>query len=92
MLTATIQFIYLELGIDKIYLHTPETGAAVKKIKYRQPPRSLYSSLPKKFCFSQTELAPEFLCQNRAFRKLEKKLGGTQWNTINLGGNHAHID
>ncbi len=91
MLTAAIQFIHLELGIDNIYLHTPNTGAAVKKIKYRQPPRSLYSSLPKKFCFSRTDKAPEFLCQNRAFRKLEKKLGGTQWNIINLGGNHAHI-
>ena len=91
ILMAAIQFIYLELGIDKIYLHTPDTGAAVKKIKYRQPPKSLYSSLPKKFCFSQTDKAPEFLCQNRAFRKLEKKLGGTQWNTINLGENHAHV-
>ncbi len=91
MLTATIQFIHLELGIDKIYLHTPGTGAAVKKIKYTQPPRSLYSSLPRKFCFSQTEKAPEFLYQSRAFRTLEKKLGGTQWNIINLGGKNAHI-
>lgn len=82
MLMASIQFIYQELGIDNIYLHTPDTGAAVKKIKYRLPPRSLYSSLPRKFCFSQTKKAPEFLCQNRAFRKLEKKLGGTQWNIL----------
>jgi len=84
MLTAAIQFIYQELGIDKIYLHTPETGAAIKKIKYTQPPKSLYSSLPKKFCFSQTKKAPEFLCQSRAFRKLEKTLGGSQWNILNL--------
>ncbi|MCK5829974.1 MAG: hypothetical protein KAH20_06685 [Methylococcales bacterium] len=91
MLMATIQFIHLELGIDNIFLHTPESGAAVKKIKDRLPPRSLYSSLPKKFCFSQTDKAPEFLCKNRAFRKLEKKLGGTRWNIINLGGNDARI-
>ncbi len=91
MLMAAIQFIYLELGIDDIYLHTPDSGAALKKIKYRQPPRSLYSSLPRKFCFSQTDKAPEFLYQNRAFRKLEKKLGGTQWNIINLGGKNANI-
>jgi|CXWL01.1.fsa_nt_gi hypothetical protein len=91
LLTATLQFIRQELGIGKIYLHTPDTGAAVKRIKYSQPPKSLYSSLPRKFCFSRTESAPEFLCQNRAFRKLEKQLGGTQWNVINLGDNNADI-
>lgn len=90
MLTAAIQFIYLELGIDNIYLHTADSGAAVKKIKYRQPPRSLYSSLPKKFCFSQTDKAPTFLYQSKAFRKLEKKLGGTRWNILNLGGKNAN--
>ncbi len=94
MLTAAIQFIRKELGIDTIYLHTPDSGAAVKKIKYTQPPRSLYSSLPRKFCFSQTEKTPEFLYHSRAFRTLEKKLGGTQWNVINLGGKNAqyHAD
>ncbi len=92
MLTASIQFICQELGIDNIYIHTPGTGAAVKRIKYRQPPRSLYTSLPRKFCFSQTDQAPEFLCQSRAFRKLEKKLGGTQWNYINLGGDYGKTD
>ncbi len=86
MLMAAMQFIRQELGINKIYIHTPDTGAAVKKIKYRQPPRSLYTTLPRKFCFAQTEQAPEFLYQSRAFRKLEKKLDGTQWNFINLGG------
>jgi hypothetical protein len=91
LLTAAIQFILQELGITKIYLHTPDTGAAVKLIKHTQPPRSLYSSLPRKFCFSQTDKAPEFLYRHRAFRKLEKQLGGTQWNVINLGGNHANI-
>ena len=91
MLTAAIQFIHQELGISKIYLHTADTGAAVKKIKNTPPPRSLYSSLPRKFCFSQTEKAPEFLYQSRAFRRLEKKLGGTQWNVITLGGKNAYI-
>ncbi len=89
LLTAALQFIRQELGIAKIYLHTPETGGAIKRIKYAQPPRSLYSGLPRKFCFRQTDKAPEFLQQHRTFRKLEKRLGGTQWHVINLGGNHA---
>ncbi|MGZ8160037.1 MAG: hypothetical protein ACXWT4_14665 [Methylobacter sp.] len=91
LLTAALQFIRQELGIATIYMHTPDTGAAIKRSNYTQPPRSLYSSLPRKFCFSQTDKAPEFLYQNRAFRKFEKQLGGTQWNVINLGGNYADI-
>lgn len=91
LLTAALQFIRQELGIGRIYLHTPDTGAAVKRIKYSQPPRSLYSSLPKRFCFSQTEIAPEFLRNDGTFRRVEKKLGQTRWNVINLGGNHADI-
>jgi hypothetical protein len=89
LLTAALQFIRQELGIAKVYLHTPETGGVIKRIKYAQPPRSLYSSLPKKFCFRQTDKAPEFLQQDRTFRKLEKRLGGTQWHVINLGGHYA---
>ena len=99
ILMAAMKFIRQELGINIIYIHTPDTGAAVKKIKYRQPPRSLYTTLPRKFCFNQTDQAPEFLYQSRAFRKLEKKLGGTQWNYINLarvqvnlGGNYDKTD
>lgn len=90
ILTAAIQFIYQELGIDNIFLHTADSGAAVKKIKYTLPPRSLYSSLPRKFCFSQTDQAPKFLYQSKAFRRLEKNLGGTQWNILNLGGKNAY--
>lgn len=91
LLTAALQFVRQELGITTIYLHTPETGVAVKRIKNSKPPISLYSTLPKRFCFSQTDKAPEFLYQDRKFRKLEKKLGGTQWNVINLGENYADI-
>jgi hypothetical protein len=61
ILTATLQFILGELGIRQIYLHTPETGAAIKRIKYRKPPRSLYTELPKKFCFKLTNHAPSLL-------------------------------
>ncbi len=91
LLTAAMQFIRQELGIAKIFLHTPETGVAIKRIKYTQPPRSLYSNLPRKFCFRCTDKAPQFLQQHRTFRKLEKRLGGTQWHVINLGGNDANI-
>ena len=88
LLTAALHFIRQELGINTIYLHTPETGAAVKRIKYVQPPRSLYSALPKRFCFAQTGQAPEFLRQTPAFRRMEKALEKTRWHVINLGENY----
>ena len=90
LLTATLQFIWQELGIKTVYLHTLETGAAVKRIKYTKPPRSLYIGLPKRFCFRQTAEAPQFLRQTPAFRRLERALGQTRWHVINLGQTYAH--
>jgi len=67
MLAATIEFIADELGIGAIYYHTQRSGAALKNIHsgYRQPPRSLYSDLPRKFCFQSTNRPPEFLGAGR---------------------------
>ncbi len=79
MLAATIEFIQNELGINTIYYHTESTGYRVKKIKYTQPPRSLYSKLPNKFCFSETQDAPEFLKQDKTFNRGYKKVSNPQW-------------
>ena len=91
LLTATLQFILGEIGIRQIYMHTPDTGAAIKRIKYRKPPRSLYSELPKRFCFKLTHHAPQFIAKTKQFRKVEQQMGETQWNYLNLGGNYADI-
>ena len=61
MLSAAIWFLREELGIRTIYYHTHESGAALKKITYRLPPRSLYTKLPRKFCFTETTERPCFL-------------------------------
>lgn len=61
MLAATLHFLRSELGVRTVYHHTAQTGAMVKRIKGRAPPRSLYSQLPKKFCFTPTQESPEFL-------------------------------
>ncbi len=90
MLTAALQFSTQELGIRDIYMHTPDTGAAIKRIRYSQPPRSLYSDLPKKFCFRQTNQAPRFIAKTKQYRKLEQELGGTLWNHIYLGDNYVN--
>ena len=74
LLCATIEFIRNELGLERIFMHTAQSGWKVKKMgKTWHAPRSLYSDLPKKFAFKQTYAAPEFLLQTRCYQKLIRK-------------------
>ncbi len=78
MLAATIWFLRQELGISAIFYHTYESGAVLKRITYGKPPRSVYTSLPKKFCFSETASRPAFLRSKlksaRAKRAIEQSM------------------
>lgn len=74
LLMATIWFIYQELGIKRIYMHTAKSGWQVKKMnKSWRGPRSLYSDLPRKFAFKQTWAAPQFLLDTRCYKQLIRK-------------------
>ena len=79
MLAATIEFIRIELGISNIYYHSVKTGPKVKSIKYTKPPVSIYSKLPRRFCFNKTDSAPEFLYSDRYFRKIYNKVQDPEW-------------
>jgi len=81
MLSASIDFIVNELGIQHVYYHSHETG---KKVKNCTPPRSLYTQLPKKFCFQKTEQAPQFLQRDRRFKRLIKKVEQPKWHYLNF--------
>ena len=71
LLCATIEFIHKELGIERIFIHTAQSGWRVKKMsKTWHAPRSLYSDLPRRFAFKRTYAAPEFLLQTRCYQKL----------------------
>ncbi len=74
MLAASIWFLKEEIGIKKIFYHTFDTGCKVKGISGRKPPKSLYTTLPKKFCFKETKESPSFLLQknNRRIKALLK--------------------
>ncbi|MEM6974545.1 MAG: hypothetical protein AAF577_17315 [Pseudomonadota bacterium] len=61
MLSAVIDFARRELGAERLWMHRPETGAALKRITDVLPPRSLYTDLPRRFCFTQLQEAPWFL-------------------------------
>ncbi|WP_237066027.1 hypothetical protein [Microbulbifer guangxiensis] len=73
-LTAAIEFIRNELGEMDIYYHSYESGAALKGIRYRLPPRSLYSQLPEKFGFCLTEDVPGFLGADKFSQRCMKAM------------------
>ena len=74
MLMATIDFIRNELGISRIFMHTDRSGWRVKRInKNYRPPRSLYSTLPKKFAFNRVWNGPAFLIHTRSYQQLVRK-------------------
>lgn len=79
MLSATIEFIRNEMGIKEIYYHSDNTGYKVKRINYNKPPRSLYSKLPNKFCFTKTNAAPEFLYNDKYFKRIYKTVNKPEW-------------
>lgn len=73
MLSATLDFVYWELGIGQIWYHTWETGACLKRIDTRYgPPRSLYNRLPKQFCFEQAAALPGFLNDKRTLKRCRR--------------------
>jgi hypothetical protein len=78
-LDAAITFIRNVLGLKKIFYHTNETGRVLKRIRGDGPPASLYSQLPKKFCFALTDQAPMFLMKNSHSRRRMNCLQRPQW-------------
>ena len=83
MLMATVNFIYTELGIGNIYYHTYETGTEIKRVEGK-PPRSLYSDLPRQFCFEKTDEDPVFLQKDRSFNRVRRKLNNIHWYKLEL--------
>ncbi|MEM7499029.1 MAG: hypothetical protein AAF371_13690 [Pseudomonadota bacterium] len=69
-LLAAILFAARDLGCRRIWLHQPETGVRLKAIYGEGPPRSLYTTLPARFCFEETREAPPFLA-----KPVRKRLG-----------------
>jgi hypothetical protein len=79
MMAAAVNFIVDELGLRRIYYHTHETGKVVKRCN---PPRSLYTELPRKFCFQKTGEVPVFLTGDRFFVKKYKKVKSPSWYSL----------
>lgn len=68
MLAATLWFLRDELGIHRVFYHTFESGNCLKGLSGSLPPRSLYTSLPQRFCFQETNAMPSFLHKGESRR------------------------
>ena len=68
MLCAAITFIVEELGIRKIFYHSPLSGERLKGDGAEDAPKSIYTDLPRRFCFEKTTEIPSFLKPRRKQR------------------------
>lgn len=84
MLAATLHFLVDELGVRDIYMHEFKSGNRLKCIdeNYRVPPRSIYTALPKKFCFQTRNPAPGFLERPVRDRRKSGKLKIADMNDL----------
>ena len=82
VLNAAINFVFDELGIRRIFFHSFETGVILKGIKCTKPPKSLYTDLPKKFCFEGVDAGPEFIRKDKKAKRHLKAIKNPQRFTM----------
>jgi hypothetical protein len=68
MLCAAVRFIVGELGIRRIFYHSPVSGTRLKRGGADGAPVSIYTDLPRRFCFEKTTALPAFLKPRRSAR------------------------
>lgn len=86
MLSAALWFIRDWVGIRRIFFNTFETGNWLKDLQTeRLPPRWIYTTLPKRFCFEETDARPRALARskNHLVRARLKK-PGLRWFLLEL--------
>lgn len=84
-LAAALWVLREKLGIRRIFYNTYETGAYLKELDDDKPPRSLYTDLPRRFCFRRTRARPAALRRSRDPRvrgKLARR--GLEWFLLEL--------
>ena len=87
MLAAAIHVLRERFLCHRIYMHTWQGGLQMKSMQSRwaRPPRSLYTKLPRRFCFEETDLAPHFLRSSRE-RRIRTRLArkDVRWFLLRL--------
>lgn len=80
---AALRFIRDEIGISTVYFHSFETGKKIKQV-YGDPPRSVYTRLPRQFGFEQTEDIPVMLAGNKFSRRCIKAIKNPCWYRLTV--------
>lgn len=71
LLSSAIRFLKEELGMETIWYHTFESGRFYKMMPdYSLPPRSLYTTLPKKMGFECVNEIPKILQECKELRRM----------------------
>jgi len=75
VLAAAIRLLREDLNIHRIYYHTLESGKRFKGLgsTWCAPPRSVYTTLPQRFCFDLTRCPPNLLQTSRRCRKILRR-------------------
>jgi hypothetical protein len=74
-----------ELAVRRLFFHDFDTGAALKGLTPGfQPPRSLYTDLPRRFCFQKTARMPGFLDNLKTVRKALRNVPEPCWYQLTL--------
>ena len=74
LLMLALEFIKEQLGLCVVYMHDFESGNRIKSLNGNyQPPKSLYTTLPKRFGFELVTEQPTFITQDRHLRKVYRK-------------------
>lgn len=74
ILSAALWFLANELGVRSVFYHSWECGNVLKGQRNGcQPPRSLYTDIPQKFCFEPTGTSPRFLPEKYLRRVLKRR-------------------
>ena len=84
MLAAVIWFVRQELGIRRVYYHTFESGNRMKHITDELPPRSLYTKLPRRFGFRETDVAPQFICNTPYLKRKQASIAQLSWFVLDM--------
>lgn len=84
LLMAVLAFLWDEVGVKDVFYHSYDTGQQLKNIGSAGPPRSLYTDLPRRFCFQSVNSGPDFIEQNRSARRRLKKVKTPEWFYLSL--------
>lgn len=83
MLCLAIHFCKEELGVERIFYHTFEGGNYLKEMGNWVPPRSIYTKLPRRFGFRETDEVPLLIKQEQYLKRRLKK-PGLKWFVLNV--------